>query len=167
MTTLDHATQQWHETNAAIGDATAYAKPDPYLLAALLDSRAGWWLELARLRDGEPYEPGITDIYAIACHYAAILDQDHAARIRFANRIPTLHPGSVLAHLNLEAASCQRCGRPWRTPNTVEEHNRQLADSCPECPALLFGISPSSTEQAATYPPGQPWRPTDSIGEGS
>jgi len=153
-TALDHATTNWHETNAAIGDASGNGNPpDPYRYAALLDARAGWWDRLGQLADQEAGQPEIRDVYAIACSYAAELDRQSAAETRFQHRIPTLHPGGDAARLGMTGTPgrvCRKCDRPWQ----IERY-----DACPACPDLLWGITPHSAEDAASYPPGQPWTP--------
>jgi hypothetical protein len=85
----------WQQTNAAIGDLSE-AGGDPYRLQALLDARAHLWRELAAIADaeGEAGRPAVPSLYAVACHYAAILDQEAAAAVRFEYRIPTLFPRS-------------------------------------------------------------------------
>lgn len=153
---LDHATQQWRETNAAVGEASGNGHPrDPYRYAALLDARAGWWDRLGQLADRatDAEATGIRDVYAIACSYAAELDRIAAAEVRFRHRIPSLHPGSDAARLGLShgiGRHCDACGRPW-------QYNR--FHTCGSCPDLLHGITPHSAEQAKTYPPGQQWVP--------
>jgi hypothetical protein len=153
-TALDHATTNWHETNAAIGNAAGNGNPaDPYRYAALLDARAGWWDRLGQLADQEAGQPEIRDVYAIACSYAAELDRQSAAETRFQHRIPTLHPGGDAARLGMTGTpgrTCRKCDRPWQ----IDRY-----DACPACPDLLWGITPHSAEQAASYPPGQPWTP--------
>jgi hypothetical protein len=84
--------------------------------------------------------PAIPSLYAVACHYAAILDQEAAAAVRFEHHIPTLFPRSGAGKLHLRA--CAACGRPWQ---------RSTIGACPGCPRLFFGPSPSSTAQAAPH----------------
>jgi hypothetical protein len=158
QTPLDHATQRWHETNAAVGEASGSGNPpDPYRYAALLDARAGWWDHLGRLADrATETSPGtVRDVYAIACSYAAELDRIAAAEVRFRHRIPTLHPGSDATRLGLlgdlrTGRACRRCLRPWQVDGD---------GSCMHCPGPRYGITPRSAEEAKTYPPGQPWTP--------
>lgn len=153
-TALDHATTCWHETNAAIGDAAGNGNPaDPYRYAALLDARAGWWDQLGQLADQKAGQPEIRDTYAIACSFAAELDRQCAAEVRFQYRIPTLHPAGDSARLGMHGVPgrvCHACDRPWQLDRY---------DACPACPDLLWGITPHSAKEAATYPPGQPWTP--------
>lgn len=156
-TALDHARNQWHQTNTRIGDASGHGNPpDPHLYAALLDSRAGWWDHIGHLADRKAGEPETRDVYAIACSYAAILDRTDAARIRFRYRIPTLHPSSVAELIGLNDNRCGACGRPWLL---------DPAGACPDCPALLHGITPGNAAEAATYPPGRPWTPEHTLGQ--
>lgn len=146
----------WHDVNTRIGEASGNGNPpDPYLLASLLDGRAGLWMELARLRDADPNRPNTADVYAVACHYAAILDQTDAARVRYAYSIPTLHPGALASRLDLDGHAvrrCRHCGRPWQLDTD---------GACEKCPRLLWGISPQSAADIGKYPPGEPWEPRD------
>ncbi len=105
------------------------------------------WHELAAIADaeGEAGRPAVPSLYAVACHYAAILDQEAAAAVRFEHRIPTLFPRSEAGKLHLPA--CPSCGRPWQ---------RATEGACPQCPRITFGPSPSSTAQAAQYPDPEP-----------
>lgn len=153
---LDHATARWHETNLAIGEASGNGTPpDPYRYAALLDCRAGWWDHLGQLADRQAaVGPGVVrDIYAIACTYAAELDRNDAAAVRFRYRIPTLHPGSEAIRLGLDGKpghGCEQCWRPWQL-------DREGA--CEACPDLIWGVTPHSRDEVASYPPGRPWEP--------
>jgi len=158
---LEHATTQWHEINARIGDASGGGyPPDPYLYAALLDARAGWWDHLGQLADRPEWSTDaqhdargrIRDVYAIACSYAAELNRNDAAAVRFRYRIPTLHPKTDAARIGLDS-TCRECGRPMKLDRYAEPNR------CPACPDLLYGITPHSAEQAKTYPPGQQWVP--------
>lgn len=156
-TEIEHARARWHEANTAIGDAAGHGNPpDPYRYAALLDARAGWWDRLGQLADRESNDGDVRDVYAIACSYAAILDRADAARVRFRYRIPTLHPSSVAELAGLNDNHCEDCGRPWLL---------DPAGTCPACPALLYGITPSNAAEAATYPPGRPWTPQHTLGQ--
>ncbi len=136
----------WQQTNAAIGDLSE-AGGDPHRLQALLDSRAHLWHELAAIADAEREagRPEIPSLYTVACHYAAILDQEAAAAVRYEHRIPTLFPKSEAGKLHLRA--CPSCGRPWQ---------RSTVGACSDCPRLLFGPSPSGTAQAAQFPDPEP-----------
>jgi hypothetical protein len=161
---LDHATTQWHEINARIGEASGNGHPaDPYLLAALLDARAGWFDHLGQLADREEWSKNLSnggrgeirDVYAIACSYAAELDRHAAAECRFRHRIPTLFPGADAVRIGLGwkgpmGHRCPECARPWQLDRD---------GACPACPDSVYGITPHSAEQAATYPPGKPWTP--------
>ena len=153
---LDHATMRWHETNIAIGEASGHGNPpDPYRYAALLDARAGWWDHLGQLADrAAGTGPGVVrDVYAIACTYAAELDRQAAAEVRFRYRIPTLHPGAEATRLGLDGKPghrCEQCWRPWQMDRD---------GACEACPDLMWGITPHSRDEAASYPPGQPWEP--------
>jgi hypothetical protein len=152
----DRVAAAWHETNQAIGPAALAVhdgtpSADPYRLQALLETRAHLWLELSAIADqqadvaaGTVHRP-TRDLYAVACHYAAILDQEAAARVRFEHRIGTLTPRGQAGHLRLRV--CGSCGRPWQA---------STEGACPACPAVLFGASPSSAAQAAKLPPPAP-----------
>lgn len=118
---------------------------DPYRRAALLDTRAGVWMELA-----EAAPAGTPDEFRQAAHYAAILDQEQAAQIRYAAGIPTPFPGTQRARLHLADMLCRSCGQPWQTDRP-----------CPRCPRILFGATPRSREDAAKFPPGTPWPADD------
>lgn len=148
MTPLERATQTWHEINTRVGDASGNGNPaDPHLLAALLDARAGMWLELGRLRGEDPNRPGSADVYAVACHYAAILDQEHAARVRYAHRIPTLTPGADHVRLHLDDLACRSCGQLAVHPGA----------RCGGCPEHRYGVTGHNAEEAAKFGPGEPW----------
>jgi len=155
-TALEHARARWHETNIAIGKASGHGTPlDPYRYAALLDARAGWWDHLGHLADcAAGTGPGVVrDVYAIACTYAAELDRQGAAEVRFCYRIPTLHPGSDASRLGLNIQPgrfCPACERPWQQGRD---------GTCDVCPDLVYGITPRSLDEAASYPPGKPWEP--------
>lgn len=161
QTALDHATARWHETNIAVGEASGHGNPpDPYRYAALLDARAGWWDHLGQLADRAAAVGlgSVRDVYAIACSYAAELDRNDAAEARFRYRIPSLHPGTDHTRIGSRYGvdriyTCRKCGRPWGFDRDAEP------ERCPACPDLLWGITPASKEQAATYPPGEPWTP--------
>jgi hypothetical protein len=128
----------WQQTNAAIGNPSE-AGGDLYRLQALLDS--GAHLAVIVDAEGEAGRPEIPSLYAVACHYAAILDQEAAAAVRFKHRIPTLFPRSEAGKLHLRA--CAACGRPWQ---------RSTVGACSDCPRLLFGPSPSTVAQARRFP---------------
>lgn len=150
-TPLQNTTALWHELNEAVGDAAGNGHPaDPYRYASLLDSRASCWLELGRLHDAGEQPQARTDVYTVACHYASILDQQDAARVRFAHSIPTLRPGALLANLRLEGQRCTACGRPWQI---------DVDGACEKCPRLLRGVSPAHADEVGKFPPGQPWSP--------
>lgn len=155
---LDDATARWHETNLAIGEASGNGTPpDPYRYAALLDARAGWWDHLGQLADrAAGVSLGmVRDVYAIACTYAAELDRNDAATVRFQHRIPTLHPGVQATRLGLDGSrerACTKCRRPWQL-------DREGA--CEACPGLMWGVTPHSRHEVASYPPGQPWTPPE------
>jgi predicted house-cleaning noncanonical NTP pyrophosphatase (MazG superfamily) len=119
----------WRQTNAAIGDLSE-AGGDPYRLQALLDARAHLWHELAAIADaeGEAGRPAVPSLYAVACHYAAILDQEAAAAVRYEHRIPTPFPRSEAGKLHLRV--CAACGRPWQ---------RSTIGACSDCPRITFG----------------------------
>jgi hypothetical protein len=136
----------WQQTSAAIGDLSE-AGGDPHRLQALLDSRAHLWHELATIADAEREagRPEIPSLYAVACHYAAILDQEAAAAVRYEHRIPTLFPKSEASKLHLRA--CAACARPWQ---------RSTEGTCPKCPRITFGTSPSSAAQARQFPEPEP-----------
>lgn len=156
-TELEHARAQWHEANTRIGAASGHGNPpDPHRYAALLDARAGWWDHLGQLADRQDNPNDVRDVYAIASSYAAILDRQDAARVRFRYRIPTLHPSSVAELIGLHDNRCGDCGRPWLL---------DPAGACSHCPALLHGITPQNATEAATYPPGQPWTPAHTLGQ--
>jgi hypothetical protein len=152
QTPLEHATQQWREANLAIALASGGGNPpDPYRYAALLDARAGWFDHLGRLAD-QATGTGQRDVYAIACSYAAELDRNDAAAVRFRYRIPSLHPKTDATRIGL-LRDCQECGRLWQLDRDAPPNR------CEACPDLLHGITPHSTEQARTYPPGEQWVP--------
>jgi hypothetical protein len=139
-----HTLEMWDETNDAFG--TDEVRGDPYRQQAALDSRALLWGSLGEAAHhvaDQALDAGNSDLgrlleqLATATAYAAILDQEQAARVRFEHRIPTLHTGAQATLLHL--GTCSACGRPW-----------QLDDSgaCPDCPAFYWGPAPYSRENA-------------------
>ncbi len=126
---------RWTEVNEGVaaaspGGCQSRGEPlDAARLAELLDLRASLWLALGEAIDRGPADPH-TPVYAVACHYAAILDQEDAARTRFAAGLPTLRPRTEVGLLHLDDTRCRACGRPW-----------QLATdgACPSCPRLRNG----------------------------
>jgi hypothetical protein len=135
----------WQRTNAAIGDLSDGG--DPYRLQALLDARAHLWHELAAIADAEREagRPAVPSLYAVACHYAAILDQEAAAAVRYEHHIPTPFPRSEAGKLHLRV--CAACGRPWQ---------RSTIGACSDCPRITFGPNPSSAAQARQFPQPEP-----------
>jgi hypothetical protein len=124
-------------------DDNAVYPRDPWRMSAILDARAGVWMELAEAApDSTPSE------WRQAAHYAAILDQEQAARIRYAAGIPTLFPGAQASQLHLDEMLCRSCGQPWQSPNP-----------CEQCPRILWGTTPKTREQAQSFPAGEPWLP--------
>lgn len=120
---------------------------DPYFVAGILDRRALIWGELSQAADSE----AIPAPYSTACAYAAILDQEHAARVRFAHGIPTILPKTEASKLHLDEMRCRSCGQPWQT-------NRP----CAQCPRILWGATPTSIADAEHFADGEPWpRPVD------
>lgn len=125
MTTDQWAVAAWwtiHRDMQALADA-----PDPRRQGELLDARANLWLRLGQEVNDEPGDP--RSVYAIACQYAAILDQEHAARIRSANGLPTLYPATEAALLQLDERVCRACGRAWQ---------RSEDGACEACPQIRF-----------------------------
>jgi hypothetical protein len=88
---------------------------------------------------------------AMACRQAGAQYETLAARVRWANRIPTPFPRTELARLGLDDLRCPHCGHVAQV--YVDEAPKQR---CPDCPVLLFGVTPTSQEEAATLPPGEP-----------
>lgn len=150
--------------DAELADLPQHGDLDPYRLAALLDGRALVWGQLGHTRPLDPL--GQVDRWALAAAYAAILDQEHAARVRTAYRIPTMWPGSQLELLRWEDLRCRSCGRLWQPDDP---------QACPRCPAVLVGAAATSREQAGELPPGTPYagpfditaRPTPALRAGS
>jgi hypothetical protein len=145
----------WQRASRQVSDAIEDGEhPDPYALAAALDTRGGLFSALGlRVRDASG---PLAELLGLACSYAAILDQESAARTRYGHHIPTLRPGAELAQLHLEEMRCQACGRPWRADPDP--------DACPHCPCLLWGSSPTSRAEAATLPAPRPAR-LDGVGD--
>lgn len=138
---------RWHELNRLVGEASPggcenRGEPlNPGRLAELLDARAQCWLALGQAIDDDA-DPHV-HVYAVACHYAAQLDQQDAARHRYAGGIPSIFPRAEAELLQLRQRQCGACGRPWQLDDTGR---------CDQCPRLMFGhpIAEPSTWQPVT-----------------
>ncbi|WP_395108117.1 hypothetical protein [Actinomadura sp. SCN-SB] len=131
-----HTLEMWDERNASFTDEV---QTDPYQRQGALESRALLWGDLGadrvadQARDAGNTELGrLLDRLATATAYAAILDQEQAARIRYEHRIPTLDPG-VRASLaaqprrRLRAMPCVLLGPDPEQPGQCREYEGRRA----------------------------------------
>ena len=115
---------------------------DPYARQHGFDTAAHAYRALAL------YQEDVT--LRMACLQAGAQYRLQAARVRFKHGIPTIFPRTEAELLGL--GRCDACGRPWQV---------WASDACPECPRLLFGPTPSSREEAGTYPEPSPVTPAN------
>lgn len=140
----------WHDLNRLVGEASPggceeRGEPlDRAKLAELLDARAYTWLQLGQEIDDD--RTPVVHVYAVACHYAAQLDHEDAARHRYAGGVPSLFPGVQVQLLHLQDARCGACGRPWQ----LDTDGR-----CDQCPRLMFGHPDAAPETWAEVDPAK------------
>lgn len=149
----------WYEVNQLVGEASPAGcakrgEPlDRARLAELLDARAQTWLHLGQAVEDD--QDPMVHVYAVACHYAAQLDHEDAARHRYAGGIPSLFPGVQVQLLRLERTRCGACGRPWQLDTD---------DRCDQCPRLIFGHPDAAPETWAEVDPAKYISDQDGLG---
>lgn len=114
--------------------AEHFAADDPYERAHAFSCAGRAYESLALHQDDE--------MLRTACQQAALRYEMQAARVRFDYGIPTTRPKTEAELLGIRF--CESCRRPWQIPPGK--------GSCPDCPVLLFGPTPTTAAEVGKYP---------------